>query len=586
MRAMKTCRIVFCAVFASVVIAYGGEERDASLERVKANFVRVLKDTNALVYSEIAKMGGVPPVADSNIRTVAESGGVSEKHVERLIRAQRADGSWPSVDYTTALRSQWPANEHLKNLKTLACARRTPETEQAFHKALGFWLNGRFRNPNWWWNQIGVPLRVGASALLMDDALTAEERAGVVKLMQESGIRMTGQNKVWLAECVLMRALLEGKALDARAARDAIASEVDMSKTVEGIQADWSFHQHGNMAQFGNYGAAYILSIARFAVIFSGTGLDFPDDKLAILENLLDKGFRPTVWRGSMDIGSVGRQFTENAQRLKGLTPLAASWWLARTGRPEAVRIFRDCRADLRGERAEVPHLGLTWFPNSAMGMYRTERWMAAVKCETAHIKGTERVNEDNLLGAHLADGALFTYVTGDEYRDIFPLWNWRHIPGTTSYDVDTVDWKSRNRAEDCAADGTTVHFTLDRAGLKAHTRWRFSPEGVDVSVTGITSARELPVVTTVEQSLAQPNAAFRREKDGIVAVNGAIRYELPSNAQVRIEERSGSWRRHMGSMPDQRATGRVFEITIPHGVKPSAASCAWRVRPCALSVP
>ena len=164
--------------------------------------------------------------------------------------------------------------------------------------------------------------------------------------------------------------------------------------------------------------------------------------------------------------------------------------------------------------------------------------------------------------------------------RDIFPLWNWRHIPGTTSYDVDTVDWKSRNSAEDCAAEGTTVHFTLDRAGLKARTCWRFSAEGVDVSVTGITSALEFPVVTTVEQSLAQPNAAFHRKKDGIVAVNGEIRYELPSNAQVRIEERSGNWRRHMGAMLDQRATGRVFEITIPHGVKPSAASCTWRVRP------
>ncbi len=63
-------------------------------------------------------------------------------------------------------------------------------------------------------------------------------------------------------------------------------------------------------------------------------------------------------------------------------------------------------------------------------------------------------------------------------------------------------------------------------------------------------------------------------------------RCERTFDAQVRIEERSGSWRRHMGSMPDQRATGRVFEITVPHGVKPSAASCAWRVRPCALSVP
>ena len=577
---MKTCRIAFCAVFAAVAIACGGEEMDVSLGRVKANFVRVLRDANAFANLEIAKTGNVPPVAGSDTWMVAENGDASEKLVKQLIHTQRADGSWSSIDYNSVVRSKWPTSKHLKNLKSIANAHRTPETEQAFHKALGFWLNGRFRSTNWWWNQIGVPLDVGASALLMDDALTAEERAGVVELMQESGIRMTGQNKVWLAECVLMRALLEGKASDARAARDAIASEVAMSKTVEGIQADWSFHQHGNMAQFGNYGAAYIISISRFAMIFSGTGLDFPDDKLAILENLLDKGFRPTVWRGSMDVGSVGRQFTENAQRLKGLAPLTASWWLARTERPEAVRIFRDCLADFRGERAEVPHLGLTWFPNSAMGMYRTERWMAAVKCETAHVKGTERVNEDNLLGAHLADGALFTYVTGDEYRDIFPLWNWRHIPGTTSYDVDTVDWKSRNSAEDCAAEGTTVHFTLDRAGLKARTCWRFSAEGVDVSVTGITSAIEFPVVTTVEQSLAQPNAAFHRKKDGIVAVNGEIRYELPSNAQVRIEERSGNWRRHMGAMPDQRATGRVFEITIPHGVKPSAASCTWRVRP------
>ena len=53
-----------------------------------------------------------------------------------------------------------------------------------------------------------------------------------------------------------------------------------------------------------------------------------------------------------------------------------------------------------------------------------------------------------------------------------------------------------------------------------------------------------------------------------------------------RTSSTSGSWRRHMGSMPDQRAAGRVFEITIPHGVKPSAASCAWCVRPCASRAP
>ena len=173
---------------------------DVSLGRVKANFVRVLRDANALVHSKIAKMGNVPPATGSGILMAAESAEASEKHVRRLIHAQRADGSWPSIDYASAVRSQWPTSKHLKNLKSIANAHRTPETEQAFHKALGFWLNGRFRNPNWWWNQIGVPLSVGASALLMDDVLTAEERAGVVKLMQESRIQMTGQNKVWLEE--------------------------------------------------------------------------------------------------------------------------------------------------------------------------------------------------------------------------------------------------------------------------------------------------------------------------------------------------------------------------------------------------
>lgn len=191
-----------------------------------------------------------------------------------------------------------------------------------------------------------------------------------------------------------------------------------------------------------------------------------------------------------------------------------------------------------------------------------------------------ERANNDNLLGAHTADGALFTYVTGDEYRDVFPLWNWRHIPGITSYDEKNVDWKSRNRSEVCVRDGDSVRFVLDCAGLKATTVWRFSEAGVDVSVTEISSEKDKPVATTVEQSIAQPGAKWWREKDGIVAVNGAIRYELPSNAVVCVVERSGSWKDSMEELSDEKVSGRVFEIVIPHGRRPSGASCSWRVRP------
>ena len=128
--------------------------------------------------------------------------------------------------------------------------------------------------------------------------------------------------------------------------------------------------------------------------------------------------------------------------------------------------------------------------------------------------------------------------------------------------------------------DGDSVRFVLDRAGLKATTVWRFSEAGVDVSVTEVSSEKDKPVATTVEQSIAQPGAKWWREKDGIVAVNGAIRYELPSNAVVCVVERSGSWKDSMEELSDEKVSGRVFEIVIPHGRRPSGASCSWRVRP------
>ena len=572
---------IFPVVFATL-LPWAGFSAD--LAAVKANFIRVLRHTNPEIQAEVMKLDCSVDTGDANIKSVLETMGVDPAHIANLLGTQHEDGTWPDVDYSTVTRSRWPIRTHLEHLVDLARAKRTPETEAAFHKALGYWLKGDYTNPNWWWNEIGVPLAIGSAALQMDDCLTAAERQGVLRIMSRAKIRMTGQNRVWLSEGTLMGALLAGDEKLAKQARDTIVSEIRLSDTEEGIQSDWSFHQHGNMAQFGNYGASYIITLPRLAAVFAGTDWSVSDAQYEILEKLIDRGFRPTVWRGAMDVGSIGRQLTDNASRLKGAAPLVGAGWLTLSGRKESARIFRDCLADIRGEKAVSPHLGLTWFPKSAMGLYRTANWMAAVKCQTKSVKGTEQVNEDNLLGAHLADGALFTYVTGDEYKDVFPFWNWRHIPGITSYDVADVNWKAPNCSDVAEKTGAdVVKFVLDRDGLRAATAWTFSAHGVDVAVSGISSDSDRPVVTTVEQSVAQPNASWTREGDKIVAVNGKIRYELPTNALVRVEERHGCWKRHMGVQSDADLVGKVFEITIPHGIRPKNAACAWGVRVTAV---
>jgi len=533
----------------------------ATLAKIKANVVASLTEGRGRLpelRESLASCGA--DTGDSIVKAVIESVcPPSAKEVAKYVATLGADGRWPDVDYKTVTQSAWPVRDHLRRMKAIARVPHTAESVAAFRLALGAWLRGGFRNPNWWWNEIGVPLELGAACLAMDGELTESERAAVVERLRESKIGMTGQNRIWVAECVLYRALLEGNAEDARAAREAIVGEVKTSDTAEGIQADWSFHQHGNQPQFGNYGASYIMSVPRLLRFFDGTPWAAPEDKMEIMRKLVANGFLPTVWRGSMDVGAIGRQLGRGAARMKGAAVLLA--------------------AEELGIDASVAP-GLHWFHKSAMGEYRAEGWMAGVKCQTAKVQGTEKVNEDNLLGAHLADGALFCYATGDEYRDIFPLWNWRRVPGTTSYDIGEVDWENDNKADVCVAEGDVVRFELDRAGLKAWTTWRFSPSGVEVEVADVAAASGLPVVTTVEQSVAQANAAWRREGDGIVAVNGAFRYDLPSNAVVRVERRKGNWKRHMGAMPDAEVEGDVFEITIPHGVDPSGASCRWKVRP------
>ncbi len=45
----------------------------------------------------------------------------------------------------------------------------------------------------------------------------------------------------------------------------------------------------------------------------------------------------------------------------------------------------------------------------------------------------SELVNSEGRKSVHLSDGANYLYLSGDEYRNIFPVWDWTKVPGTTA---------------------------------------------------------------------------------------------------------------------------------------------------------
>ena len=500
--------------------------------------------------------------------------------VAGLAAALADDGSWPDIDYADLSKSQWTAAAHLLNLKTLAADWRrngTLASLKAAHHALAFWLDRRLVNPNWWWNIIGVPTYIGDAAIMMDSELTPEEREGVIEVMtvEEPDFAKTGQNFVWMSENRLRRGLLSRDEGMVRAALDDILSEVRICD-VEGIRPDWCFHQHGAQPQFGNYGLSFLCAQSRLAALLSGTGFDYPPEKLELVWKLASEGYSWICWKGMMDVSAMGRQLHKDRQRSKAASVACAFANLAKTG-----------------WRAPARRIGFRSFDNSAYAVFRTADFMASVRASTPKIIGTEtHVNEDNTKGMCMADGALMTYVTGREYENVFPLWDdWRMIPGVTAYlGKPVVRADSRNEADDIRAaaegNGGSFKFTFAREGLSAHKKWTFSPAGIVCEGSGISAADgSYEVATCVEHALATAYADLLSQGPDVSRFrNGALLYTVhapPEAIRFELAEREGNFNTFMLSHPDAPMKGRVFSLRILHGRAPKNASYRYEISFC-----
>jgi hypothetical protein len=86
--------------------------------------------------------------------------------------------------------------------------------------------------------------------------------------------------------------------------------------------------------------------------------------------------------------------------------------------------------------------------------------WSVSVKMASTRTLRCECINSENKHGLHLSDGAMYLSLTGYEFVDTFPLWDFMRLPGTTVFPY-AVPWL-------CGGAGTTafVGGASDGAGL------------------------------------------------------------------------------------------------------------------------
>ena len=250
------------------------------IDSLSARYCRSLAGADAGLVPVLELLARTPreaEVSDQNVVELQQRYPVTQAEADSLVAALRPDGTWPDINYADTLRSGWAPKRHVERLHALARRHYVapePATAEALHRALGYWLRERPVCRNWWYNQIGVPRTLGQACLLFAPSLTEAERRGVGEVMRQARFGMTGQNKVWLAGNVLLCALLEADTALVRRARDEIASEL-VTGRAEGIQPDWSFHQHGPQPQWGNYGLSFLSGMSFYAELFDATPYAF-----------------------------------------------------------------------------------------------------------------------------------------------------------------------------------------------------------------------------------------------------------------------------------------------------------------------
>ena len=369
---------------------------------------------------------------------------------EQVLAGQKSDGSFSCVHYDDATRGNWAAMEHWNLVNILVGAWHATRNDQyrlAVIAGLNFWGINLPENPNWWWQFVGVPYCIIQVLNNMHGEIPPEtlenmrrcfDRSDIISmrnlyayevkidynvladrlalteilrnqpnspLAQECQVKFTGQN---LVDTAIIRfwkgiyfkdtqqvfsgieeAFSEVVFAGSRPIPHYEMPEVDrawMSPGLEGIQADYSYHQHGAQQQFGNYGKAYFINLMRFIKLFDDTNIVPPPEKVDLIHKYFLNGIRWTMYKDEFDILACGRELIKDMPWIK----------YARVAKTVAA-----CNETLLPalQEADKDLSGSNYFYRSDYLIHRRPDRFFSYKMCSRRVRGGESTNNENMQG-------------------------------------------------------------------------------------------------------------------------------------------------------------------------------------------
>ena len=440
-----------------------------------------------------------------------------------------SNGGFTDLDYAGNSKAGWSWGIHWQRLTALAVTYqqvqsplfRSESLKLKLMEGVDYWIMNQTNPSNWWWKQIGVPYEMGKVFILLEDVPGQLRLHELLPYMKNAGAtdfhiggrKATGQNMLWMAFIHVYASALSGNEDGLKSAFTAAANEFKIT-TAEGIQPDYSFHQHGALSYAFGYGKDFSLSAAQLLYTAYGTKFSFSDEKTKLISAFILDGQRWCSYRNVLEYTAMGREITRTFNKSKVIAMAAELMSKTDYHRKPELTAYANQLYKTTMEYVRVPETNLVsgnrYFPRIDFMVQQGNNFMMTVKAVSKELKSTETGNLENLKGYHLSRGTQFILRRGSEYEGIFPLWDWEKIPGSlceqTGKPLPEYRWSSGTEGNTDfvlgASNGTTGCFTYEynKDSISANRSWFFFENAMAMLVSDLDFNRPNPVFQSVNQ--------------------------------------------------------------------------------------
>lgn len=483
---------------------------------------------------------------------------------------------------------------------------------------------------NWWQWSIGIPIALVRCMILIYDTLTPERIKHLLVAVDHMDYypRMTQANRIWIAYCAILAALLENDVPRLTECIRRMQTVFGYVTYGDGFYEDGSFIQHTNSPYIGGYGSTYLSEIVNFFYVFRESPLALSQGRVDELFHYFFSAFSPFMYKGVMLKSVCGRNLLGDGLSILQITSMMKMVPLAtEEQRAKLFALVREyCESNDRFREKfprQLPFICVPYYEAlmathpgrvepftriyGAMdrGVSRHDEYCASLAYSTSRIARYESINGQNQTGWYQAEGSLcvvkddlYAY-DGEFYRYSDP----HRFPGTTVTDVVRephccVFLTCGTYAYGGGVDSGVHGFAATHIGYRAFNfpwllgfesdldlrkAWFFFDGGILCMNAGITCTDDHKVLTVIDNRKLSADAERNRILfDGTEqALTGEDTVYGPVHTVYNPE--LGSYVFY-GATPVvarvQSEEHPFFELYVDHGVKPVDASLVYAILP------